>query len=168
MDMQHHFRQPITLLGILALLVGSSCQGPASSSDESTDRTETIQPDAEVSPAVTTCYLYTHGQDSVHLVLIDDKDTVSGTLHFRNHQIDGSQGTVHGRFRGDTLFVLYEFQAEGTHNITEEAFLKRGGTLIRGFGDRSPSEEVYRFTDHGAIDFSEGQVFQPVSCTKKE
>lgn len=169
MDMQHRFRLRNAVSGTLALalLIVTSCQGPASSTDEAADRTGLPGAEAPIA-AVTSCYRYVNGKDSVYLVLTTDKDSVSGTLHFKNYQIDGSQGTIRGRFSDDTLFVRYDFHAEGTHNITEEAFLKRGGTLIRGFGERTASEEVYRFTDRGTIDFSEGQVFQPISCTKKE
>ena len=168
MDMQHRIRLHIVLLGVLAVWMGSSCQGPASSTTETTDSTALLPDAGEPIVAETSCYRYTNGKDSVHLVLTASSDTVSGTLNFNNYQIDSSQGTVHGRFSGDTLFVRYDFHAEGTDNITEEAFLKRGGTLIRGFGDRSLNGNIYRFTDRGTIDFSEGQVFQPVSCTKKE
>jgi len=86
-------------------------------------------------------------------------------MHFKNYQIDGSQGTIRGQFRGDTLFVLYDFFAEGTHSIAEEAFLKRNDTLVRGFGERDEIKGIYRFRDRGDIDFSAGQVFRPILCT---
>lgn len=91
-------------------------------------------------------------------------DTVRGKLQFKNYQIDGSSGTISGRFHGDTLLVHYDFFAEGTHNVTEEAFLKQGDQYIRGFGDRQEASGVYRFTDRQAIDFSDGQAFRPVTC----
>lgn len=113
---------------------------------------------------VTSCYLYTHGRDSVYLSISVANDSASGTLHFKNYQIDGSQGIVEGRYYGDTLLVDYDFHAEGTHNRVEEAFLKRGPGLIRGVGDREPDGNTYRFTDRSAIDFEAGQIFQPVPC----
>jgi len=111
-----------------------------------------------------TCYLHVHGQDSITLDIAVDGDTVWGKLQFKNYQIDGSSGTVSGRFEGDTLLVKYDFFAEGTRNITEEAFLKQGDRYIRGFGDRKEVDGVYRFADKRAIDFVDGQVFRPVAC----
>lgn len=91
-------------------------------------------------------------------------DSVYGMLHFKNYQIDGSRGTVHGRFQGDTLFVQYDFLAEGTQNLTEEAFLKQDERYVRGFGEREATDGVHRYVDRSAIDFTEGQVFVPAAC----
>ncbi|MGV3761054.1 hypothetical protein [Parapedobacter sp.] len=164
MSEQHYWRMIIGILGAAALLIGGACQGPASSQDENRAQGDTVPQGTVIPVVVTSCYLYTREQDSVRLSITVANDSVSGTLHFKNYQIDGSQGTVEGRFRGDTLFVVYDFQAEGTHNRTEEAFLKRGVDLIRGFGDRRPVGNTYRFTNRGAIDFEAGQIFQPVPC----
>lgn len=164
MNKQHHWRLAATIFGVTALLFGGSCQGPASSQDENTSHDDTVPQGMVIPTAVTSCYLHIHERDSVWLSITVADDSASGTLHFNNYQIDGSQGTVEGRFHGDTLFVVYDFQAEGAQNRTEEAFLKRGSNLIRGVGDREPMENTYRFTDRGAIDFKTGQIFQPVSC----
>ncbi|WP_353185970.1 hypothetical protein [Parapedobacter lycopersici] len=112
----------------------------------------------------TACYRYVNGRDTVHLRLVIDRDSVNGTLHFRNYQVDGSSGSVSGRFRGDTLVVFYDFFAEGMHSVTEEAFLVQGDTYIRGFGERQETAGIHRFIDSRAIDFSDGQAFHPVPC----
>lgn len=154
----------MAIISTATLLIGNSCQGPASSDDKNTAQGDTLSQGAIVPVAATSCYLHTHGRDSVRLRITVTNDSASGTLQFKNYQIDGSQGTVGGRFQGDTLIVIYDFHAEGTHNRTEEAFLKRGADLIRGVGDREPVENMYRFTNHSAIDFEAGQIFQPVPC----
>ncbi|MEC3881141.1 hypothetical protein [Parapedobacter sp. 10938] len=164
MSVQHHWGLLATIFSAAALLAGSSCQGPTSSEKANTIQGDTIPQGATVQESTTSCYLHTHERDSVRLSINLVSDSVSGTLHFKNYQIDGSQGTVTGRFHGDTLLVVYDFHAEGSHNRTEEAFLKQGVDLIRGFGDREPDGNTYRFTDRGAIDFEAGQIFQPVSC----
>lgn len=162
--MQYHRRLFATIIGMAVLLIGGSCQGPASSREENTAKNDTVPQGTVVPVAVTSCYLHTHERDSVRLSITVAADSATGTLHFKNYQIDSSQGTVEGRFRGDTLFVIYDFQAEGSHNRTEEAFLKRGADLIRGIGDREPVGNTYRFTNRSTIDFDAGQIFQPVSC----
>lgn len=162
MDMQYHCR--LASIGMVILLIGGSCQGPASSREGNTAQNDTVPQGTVVPVAVTSCYLHTHERDSVRLSLTVANDSASGTLHFKNYQIDGSQGTVAGRFHGDTLLVIYDFHAEGTDNRTEEAFLKRGADLIRGAGDREPIGNTYRFTNRSAIDFEAGQIFQPVPC----
>src|SRR5690606_5901841 len=164
MNKQHHWRSAVAIFGATALLIGGSCQRPASSQNENTAQDDTVPQGTIVPVAETSCYLHTRERDSVRLSITVANDSASGTLHFKNYQIDGSQGTVEGRFHGDTLLVVYDFHAEGTQNRTEEAFLKRGTDLIRGVGDREPVGNTYRFTDRGAIDFEAGQIFQPVSC----
>lgn len=164
MNRQLHWRSITAIVSTAALLIGSSCQEPTSSDDKNTAQGDTVSNGAVVPMAATSCYLHTHGRDSVHLRITVTNDSASGTLQFKNYQIDGSQGTVSGRFRGDTLMVIYDFHAEGTHNRTAEAFLKRGADLIRGVGDREPVGNTYRFTNRSAIDFEAGQIFQPVPC----
>jgi len=163
MNKRHQWRLFAAVISAAALM-GGACQGPTSSHTEGTAQGDTVLQGTVVPVAVTSCYLHTHERDSVSLSITVADDGASGTLHFNNYQIDDSQGSVAGRFHGDTLFVIYDFQAEGTQNRTEEAFLKRGIDLIRGVGDREPVGNTYRFTDRGAIDFEAGQVFQPVPC----
>ncbi|MFB2120603.1 MULTISPECIES: hypothetical protein [Parapedobacter] len=165
MSLQHQWRVVIGMFGAIVLLTGGSCQGPSSSSQgQNGSQGDTLSQGTVIPVVVTSCYLYTRERDSVRFSITVTNDSASGTLHFENYQIDGSQGTVEGRLHGDTLLVVYDFQAEGTQNRTEEAFLKRGANLIRGIGDRKPVGNTYRFTDRGAIDFEAGQVFQPVPC----
>lgn len=146
---------------LYSLLVWAACQPPTPSS---TDAAESPLEVGEAGSITTVCYLHIHGRDSVKLRFTHDQDSIKGIMRFKNYQIDGSQGTVRGRFHGDTLFVLYDFFAEGTHNITEEAFFKSGNTYIRGFGEREHIRGVHRFIDRKSIDFSVGQVFLPASC----
>src|SRR3546814_9711342 len=127
MNNQYRGRLAAAIFGATAVLIGGSCQGPASSQDGNTVQDDTVPQGTVVPVAVTSCYLHTHERDSVHLSITVANDSASGTLHFENYQIDGSQGTVEGRFHGDTLFVIYDFHAEGSHNRTEEAFLKQIG-----------------------------------------
>jgi len=99
------------------------------------------------------CYIHIHGRDSVHMIVNAVSDSVQGSLHFNNYQIDDSRGSIRGRFHGDTLFVVYDFMAEGMRSRTAEAFLKRGDSLIRSLGE-----------EHLTKDFSKGQVFLNVPC----
>lgn len=145
------------------LLLWCACNSPSPPADHTQPITHTEAVD--VNPSNSVCYLHTHNKDSVKLRFTIDHRSIEGKIHFKNYQIDGSQGAVRGRFHGDTLFVLYDFVAEGTHNVTEEAFLKRGDTYVRGFGEREEIEGVHRFTEKGDVDFSDGQVFVPVQCT---
>lgn len=164
MSTQHRWQSAIGMFGAIALLIGGSCQGPASPQDASSAQGDTVPQGTLIPVAMTSCYQYTRERDSVRLTITVTNDSASGTLHFKNYQIDGSRGTVEGRFHGDTLLVVYDFHAEGAHNRTEEAFLKRGADLIRGIGDRESIGNTYRFTNRGAIDFEMGQIFQPVPC----
>ncbi|MGK6352868.1 hypothetical protein ACMGDE_16295 [Parapedobacter sp. DT-150] len=152
MDSNTLFRLGFGWMAALSIVVSSACNPPATTQRTDNASADSTAVPAAVAEAVTSCYLHTRGRDTIMLQLSTRPDTVSGTLSFNNYQIDDSRGTVAGRYHGDTLIVMYDFHAEGTHNIQEEVFLRQGSMLIRGAGDRSK------------IDFSTGQVFQPVSC----
>lgn len=143
----------------------TACGGP---SQENTPNTTSANSDAMSQSTDIdgshVCYLHIHERDSVHLELRTKGDSIQGSLFFNNYQIDDSRGIIRGRFKGDTLFVVYDFMAEGMHNQTEEAFLKRGDSLIRGFGDRQMINETMTYQKSANINFNKGQVFHPVSC----
>lgn len=156
-------RPRLVIYVAFALLAWHACHAPSPSSDSTPSASHAEAVDANPSNPV--CYLHTSNEDSVKLHITSDRRGIRGKMHFKNYQIDGSKGVIRGKFHGDTLFVLYDFIAEGSHSITEEAFLKRGGTYVRGFGEREEMDGVHRFTDNRGIDFSNGQVFVPVRCT---
>ncbi|MFC3198818.1 hypothetical protein ACFOET_14445 [Parapedobacter deserti] len=167
MDTKNSFSSTLSLLIAMGVTIGSACNRPSSpgdAGDNNRSTSSTSEPPSQ--SADSSCYLYVNGRDSAWLQLSLQDGSVSGTLRFDNYEIDGSRGTVHGDTSGDTLFVQYDYQAEGMRSVTEEAFLQRGGALIRGAGDREEHENVYRFTDRATIDFTDGQIFQPVSCNK--
>jgi len=110
------------------------------------------------------CYLYTNKKDSIKLNYTQNKDNVKGNLHFQNYQIDGSRGTINGQFHGDTLWIEYDFMAEGMHSNTEEVFLKKGDSLIRGVGEHIISADRSQFKNRDSIRFQDGQIFLPVAC----
>ncbi|SFC08226.1 hypothetical protein SAMN05421747_10452 [Parapedobacter composti] len=133
---------------ILCLLLGYGCRPTGTSGDAGTAATrpandDTVSASTGISPlADTVCYQHIHGRDTITLRLHVQADSVSGTLRFNNYQIDDSHGTVAGRFRSDTLVVLYDFHAEGMHSTQEEIFFREGRRLVR----------------------STGQVFNPAAC----
>ncbi|WP_133757527.1 hypothetical protein [Gelidibacter sediminis] len=81
------------------------------------------------------CFLYAKNNDTIQLVLKEYKTTATGYLLFNFYQKDGSHGSFEGVMKGDTLFADYNFEAEGTKSKREIIFLKKGQTLLQGYGE---------------------------------
>jgi len=112
----------------------------------------------------TQCYLSVRDRDSVKMTINKDGSNIHGKLAFINYGIDGSSGDIQGSFSGDTLWVMYHFQAEGMDNLKEEAFLKKDGKLWRGNGDQEETANGYKFVDRSQVAFGTFQILEPVSC----
>jgi len=112
----------------------------------------------------TYCYLYTNDRDSINMNFSRTGNKVEGTLHFDNYQIDGSRGIISGDFRDDTLWVEYDFMAEGMRNNVEEGFLRKGDSLIRGTGARVQAGDKFIYQDRASIEFTDGQTLIKIEC----
>lgn len=159
-----NYNQKISALIITFLLGLLSCNITLPSSQEDGDSSAVAVSESKDLLGDTACYLSVNGKDSIFLTLRTQGDALDGELRFDNFQIDGSQGTVKGVQRGDTLWLTYDFMAEGTHNITEEVFLMHDGELIRGQGERMESDGVYKYVNSEEISFEDGQIFHLTSC----
>ena len=70
-------------------------------------------------------------------------------------------GNFEGTLHGDTVFAVYNFLSEGRTSTREVVFLKKGDTLIEGFGPMDASGT--RFKNKGEVDFA-GIVLQAEGC----
>ena len=77
---------------------------------------------------------------------------------------DKNSGTVSGMFKGDTLYADYTFQSEGTSSVRETVFIKKGNTLVEGFGEITEKDNKQIFKDKKALKFDESVVLNKVEC----
>lgn len=127
--------------------------------------TEKEMEQPEVSVSAKDCYLHVKGKDTVKLSLITaNGNNVSGDLVYSFFEKDKNSGTISGMFKGDTLYADYTFQSEGTSSVRETVFIKKGNTLVEGFGEIDEKGNKQVFKDKKALKFDESLVLNKVEC----
>ncbi|WP_277110733.1 hypothetical protein [Chryseobacterium taklimakanense] len=114
--------------------------------------------------ATTGCYMQVTGNDTLFAQIDDNLGTVTGKLHYKNHQKDSSFGDLLGSSVGDTIKVDYTFQSEGSLSTREIWFLKKDGKLLEGIGPFDKTGEKY--ANYKNIKFGDGHVLDAVDCKK--
>ena len=112
--------------------------------------------------ATTGCYMQVTGNDTLFAQIDDNLGTVTGKLHYKNHQKDSSFGDLLGSSVGDTIKVDYTFQSEGLLSTREIWFLKKDGKLLEGIGPFDKTGEKY--ANYKNIKFGDGHVLDAVDC----
>ena len=116
-------------------------------------------------PIVTkSCYQSINNKDTVLLDLTVADKVVSGNLQYNFFEKDKNKGTFSGEMRGDTILVDYIFASEGTTSTRQVIFLKKGNTLVEGYGEIEEKGNKVLFKNTNTIDFSKGLVLSPVDC----
>lgn len=110
------------------------------------------------------CYQAVVGKDSAALIINQVNDKIDGELSFNFFEKDDTQGKIKGEFKGDTLFVDYDFSAEGVNSRNPLVFLKKDGKLYQGYGEIETYLGKTYFKDHSALKFENGFVFEAVDC----
>ncbi|MBG6236044.1 hypothetical protein IWX76_002625 [Pedobacter sp. CAN_A7] len=122
--------------------------------------------------ATTECYVAIDSNDKATLKLNTLGDgKVTGSLLIAYHEKGKNDGTLEGKFSGDTLFVDYTFKI-GTDNPTEYknplAFLKKDGQLILGVGVIETYLGRSYFAKDKPIRFDQSKfIFDPATCEAK-
>lgn len=122
-------------------------------------------PAAQVS-SIVGCYV-ARGSKVVYMLNIQNQQgsDVSGTLSFKNYQMDSSSGTFTGRYTDGILLGDYEFDAEGSHNVVQNIFKYSNGDFIRGQG--ALTTDGTRFLDLSDITYdaaSMQHLFKHEAC----
>lgn len=119
------------------------------------------------SSTLQTCYLEVVSKDSVFLTLEDNLGTITGKMKYKNFEKDSSFGDIIGSQNGDTLKLVYNFEAEGTQSEREIYFLKKDGNLLEGLGDQTTDGNKSTYKNPVQIKF-EGHALKQVDCTDFE
>ena len=115
------------------------------------------------------CYAAGFEKDSAAMnVKILASGKVTGSLLVNYAEKPHNNGTINGKFNGDTLLVDYRFKTgEDTVKVYTNplAFLKKDGKLIMGVGQIETTLGRSYFVKGKPINFEAGKfVFQGVDC----
>jgi len=113
-------------------------------------------------PGVTGCYMKIVGRDTAILKLEQKGNKFTGKMIYDNYEKDGSRGTIKGKEEDGILKLLYDFDSEGRHSVTEVYFKKDNGKLLRGVGDMDAKTDTAYFTS--GINYSDKEAFIKVDC----
>lgn len=115
------------------------------------------------------CFAAIDSNDKADLKIKTLSDgTVTGSMVINYFEKGKNDGTLEGKFKGDTLFADYTFKI-GTQNPVVYknplAFLKKDGKLILGVGQIVTSMGRSYFVKGKAIRFDKSKfTFSPVAC----
>jgi len=115
------------------------------------------------------CYIGIDGKDTAYLnINMHSKGTVTGDLKINFSFNPDNDGTIEGKFIGDTLFADYTFITEinkDKQNKNPLAFLKTGDQLTLGFGVIETTLGKSYFVKDKPINFERGRFkFAPIDC----
>jgi len=158
-------KKPLYYLSILAAIITCSCNsGPKEKSDSSNKaRTDTV--------VSQTCYLSTYEKDTL-ILQVDQKanNMVTGKLKMKFPNKPANDGTIEGKFVGDTLFVDYTFILGANKAQTFKnpmAFLLQKKELTMGIGVIETSYGRSYFAKDKAINFEKSKYrFKVTDCKK--
>lgn len=113
----------------------------------------------------TRCYSFSKNKDSIYLKLSTLADSiVEGNLTYNFFEKDRNQGSLKGKWIGDSLFADYEFDAEGTTSTREVFFFKKDSGLVEGYGPVKDSLDKVVFQDHKTLVLNENILLKPTNC----
>ncbi|MFT2010136.1 hypothetical protein ACMA1I_15790 [Pontibacter sp. 13R65] len=139
-----------------------ACQGNTDSATSSTPN----NPDPLTQQELTEkCYVYVQKNDTIRLQLTQaDTKAVEGTLQYNLYEKDKNKGTITGEMHGDTLFADYTFDSEGVRSVREVAFLRKGNTLVEGFGEVEERSGKMVFRNRSKLKFGNYIVLTETPC----
>lgn len=156
----------ILICSIIALAAVSCNKKTETSNVNSADSSGVFTDEVSVADstlaATTGCYMQVTGNDTLFAQIDDNLGTVTGKLHYKNHQKDSSFGDLLGSSVGDTIKVDYTFQSEGSLSTREIWFLKKDGKLLEGIGPFDKTGEKY--ANYKNIKFGDGHILDAVDC----
>lgn len=135
-----------------------ACNNQEAAREESSTKDNTEKTSSEM-----VCYK-AEGRDTITLSFRTLSDSVVGTLRYNLYQKDQNNGSIFGRFNGDTLYAEYVFQSEGMDSRRQVAFLKKNDLLIQGIGPVEEKGNAQYFTNRSQIRFDSGIELRKTAC----
>ena len=114
----------------------------------------------------TECYSFVKDKDSIILQLVLKDSFVTGDLNYNFFEKDKNTGSITGKLAGDTIIAEYSFMSEGLQSSREVAFLRKGDTMLEGFGGVEDINGKTVFKDRATLTFDTVNVLTKVNCAK--
>lgn len=146
----------------IAIMMISSCNRNQKSEDQKNQ--DSIAKANSLNTKRLSCYEAASNADSALLKLEEINGEILGELSFNFFKKEDTFGTIRGAFKGDTLFVDYNYTLKGTTYKNPQAFLRKGDQLIQGRGEISTYLGRTTFSKDTPIDFKQGFVFNLAEC----
>lgn len=153
----------IPAFAIIATGLFASCQGGTAKKTQA-KIDSTIVSGAETVHDSSYCYQSINKRDTATLSFKQDGNTISGSLGYNLYEKDKDAGTITGLVKGDTILADYTFQSEGKSSVREVVWLKKGETLVEGFGDVQDVNGKTTFKDINKLTFGDAMVFTKTTC----
>ena len=110
------------------------------------------------------CYIFVKNNDTIRLSFKVEQNRATGDLTYNFFEKDDNRGTIEGEMHGDTLYAIYQFQSEGISSEREVAFLKRGDTMVEGFGEINQELGKSTFKNRKMLYFESNLVLNKTAC----
>ena len=146
----------------IAIMIIAGCNRNQKLADQNNQDSIAIADSAQSEPPK--CYQAVNNADSAFLKIGEVNGEIKGELSFNFAQKEDTNGTVVGAFKGDTLFVDYNYTLKGVTYKNPQAFLLKGDQLMQGKGELSIYLGRTTFNKDTPIDFTEGFVFNLAEC----
>ena len=150
------FALPVMMFGI------TSCGNNHKTSDQN-NQSDSVAGDS-LGTEYSKCYQAVSGADSASLKMTESNGKVTGELNFNFSAKEDTHGTIKGLFKGDTLFVDYDFKQNEVAYKNPQVFLRKGDQLVQGYGELFTYLGTTTFKKNAKIDFEKGFVFKPSKC----
>lgn len=163
----------IAFLTVSLFLITCSEEESARLNSESRDTDTTTALQADTMPAAVSkpdtmmiCYRYDNGDQHNWMEMTRIGDTAYGELHYTWGGKDGANGPFHGKFSGDTLWILFKSYGEGEYIDLERAYLLSGDKLLEGQGMQESNDagNYYYFKHKKMIEFSQKEYLAKGPC----
>jgi hypothetical protein len=154
-------KRNIIYLALATIPLAYACTQNTKTSDSSKTKTDSLINES--------CYAAAFEQDSAAMnVKILASGKVKGSLLVNYAEKPHNNGTIEGKFNGDTLLVDYRFKTgEDTVSVYTNplVFLKKDGKLIMGVGQIETTLGKSYFVKGKPINFEAGKfTFEPKDC----
>ena len=149
----------------IATILVSSCKN-----ETKKEESEIISPEeadimaSDVNSPEIACYRYVSKKDTVLLQMEKINDEVAGTLSYNYFEKDKNDGTFEGKMIGDTLLGNYTFKSEGAVSVREVLFLKKGNTLVEGFGEVEEINGKIKFKNNTKFTYNDAMPLKAINC----
>jgi hypothetical protein len=166
---------------VAALIISCQNNDPATNNNDNSDtgKTVVVTPNDSTEKGVAeadgndrlnnkNCYAGFQNKDMVVLSFTQMDSLITGDLAYNYYEKDKNKGKIKGVMRGDTIIAEYNFESEGVLSVREVVFLRKGNTIVEGFGDVVDDRGKMVFKDRTSLSFDNSLVMKKADCERQE